>query len=104
MRRPVGRFRRRLFEREAELAAARLSPRRLRAIETEDLTVRERSAAVLTARGREKAAVAAALHLDEQSVTRLLSADHHRAGTDEAGLADAPRNGLAEGMGGGHGQ
>ncbi|MEU4493314.1 hypothetical protein OG729_36450 [Streptomyces sp. NBC_00210] len=104
MTRPVGRSRRRLFEREAEPAAAGLRPRRLRAIETEGITARERSGVVPTAaEGREKAAVAA-LHLDEQCVTRLLAAGHRRADTDEAGLADALRDGLAEGMGGGHGR
>ncbi|MGI5400937.1 hypothetical protein ACQEVG_16045 [Streptomyces sp. CA-135486] len=101
MTRPVGRSRRRLCEREAELAAAGLRARRLRAFEAEGLTARERSAALLTA--REKPSVAAP-HLDERSVTSPLSADHRTAGTDEAGPADALRDGLAEGTGGGHGR
>ncbi|MDQ0945532.1 AAA family ATPase [Streptomyces sp. V1I1] len=87
-----------------ELAAAGLRPRRLRAIETDALTARERAAAVLTAQGRDRAAVAAALHLDEQAVTRLLSAVYRKAGTDEAGLAEAVPEVLAEARGGGRGR
>ncbi|MGW3625569.1 hypothetical protein [Streptomyces sp. NPDC000880] len=59
MTRRAGRTRRRLFEREAELAAT--GPPSL----------------------------APSLHLDEQAVTRLLFAVHRKAGTDEAGLAEA---------------
>ncbi|TQK42844.1 AAA ATPase-like protein [Streptomyces sp. SLBN-118] len=87
-----------------ELAAAGLRPRRLRAIETDALTTRERTAAVLTAQGRDRSFVAAALHVDEQTVTRLLSAVYRKAGTDEAGLADAIGSGRSEGREGGRGQ
>jgi DNA-binding CsgD family transcriptional regulator len=87
-----------------ELAAAGLRPRRLRAIETDALTARERAAAVLTAQGRDRAAVAAALHLDEQAVTRLLSAVYRKAGTDEAGLAEAMPEVLAVARDGGRGR
>ncbi|MGW4032281.1 ATP-binding protein [Streptomyces sp. NPDC004838] len=71
-----------------ELAAAGLRPRRLRAIETDDLTTREHTAAVLTVQGWDRQAVASALHIDEPSVTRLLSAVYRKAGTDESGLAE----------------
>ncbi|MFI1016753.1 ATP-binding protein [Streptomyces sp. NPDC020965] len=70
-----------------ELAAVGLRPRGLRAIETDVLTGRERTAAVLTARGWDRSAVATALRMDEQSVARVLSAVYRKAGTDEAGLA-----------------
>ncbi|MFI1393514.1 ATP-binding protein [Streptomyces sp. NPDC020681] len=84
-----------------ELAAAGLRPRRLRAIETDALTTRERTAAVLTVRGQDKASVAAALQLDEQAVTRLLSAVYRKIGTDAAGLAQAIGESSPEGPGGG---
>ncbi|MFI6284746.1 ATP-binding protein [Streptomyces sp. NPDC051018] len=79
----------------AELAAEGLNPRGAHAVETDDLTTRERTAAVLTAQGWDRPAVASALHIDEPSVTRLLTAVYRKAGTDEAGLAQA----LGEGPG-----
>lgn len=84
-----------------ELTAAGLRPRRLRAIETDALTNRERTAALLTAQGRDRATVAAALHVDEHTVTRLLSAVYRKAGTDEAGLADAVQDSAPECVDGG---
>ncbi|MFD1308111.1 ATP-binding protein [Streptomyces kaempferi] len=72
-----------------ELAAAGLRPRRLHSTETDTLTARERTAAVLTARGRTADQVAGELHTDEQSVVRLLSAVYRKVGTDRTGLAAA---------------
>ncbi|MFI8520617.1 ATP-binding protein [Streptomyces sp. NPDC085481] len=70
----------------AELAAAGLRPRTLRPTGTDTLTVAERAAAELTARGEDPAA---ALGLDQPAVTRLLSAVYRKLGTDRAGLAEA---------------
>ncbi|MFE2139155.1 ATP-binding protein, partial [Streptomyces sp. NPDC059466] len=72
-----------------ELAAAGLRPRRLHSTETDTLTARERTAALLTARGRTPGQVAEELHIDEQSVARLLSGVYRKVGTDRTGLAAA---------------
>ncbi|GAA1377914.1 ATP-binding protein [Streptomyces beijiangensis] len=72
-----------------ELAAAGLRPSRLRSTETDTLTSRERTAAAMTVRGDSAATVAAALHTDEATVARLLSAVYRKVGTDRAGLAAA---------------
>jgi DNA-binding CsgD family transcriptional regulator len=69
-----------------ELTAAGLRPRGLRAMETDALTTRERTAAVLTVRGLDRPAVADALGTDEQAVVRLLSGVYRKTGTDESGL------------------
>ncbi|MFD3441225.1 ATP-binding protein [Streptomyces sp. NPDC058685] len=87
-----------------ELAAAGLRPRRLRAIETDALTTRERTAALLTVKGDDAAAVAAALHLDEPAVIKLLSAVYRKVGTDEAGLAAALGEDTEEATVGGRGR
>lgn len=73
----------------AEIAAAGLRPRQLHVIEPAGLTAREHTAATLTARGWDRASVAAELHLDEEAVRRLLSAVYRKVGTSEAGLAEA---------------
>ncbi|MFF2993627.1 ATP-binding protein [Streptomyces sp. NPDC057950] len=72
-----------------ELAAAGLRPRRLHSTETDTLTARERTAAVLTARGRTADQIAEELHTDEQAVARLMSAVYRKVGTDRTGLAAA---------------
>ncbi|MEU1529410.1 ATP-binding protein [Streptomyces fagopyri] len=72
-----------------ELAAAGLRPRRLHSTETDTLTARERAAAVLTARGCAADRIAEELHIDEQSVARLLSAVYRKVGTDRSGLPAA---------------
>ncbi|KKZ75463.1 ATP-binding protein [Streptomyces showdoensis] len=74
----------------AELAAAGLRPRTLHPTGTDTLTVRERAAAELTARGEDPAAV---LGVDQATVTRLLSAVYRKLGTDPAGLAQALTSG-----------
>ncbi|MEU6977266.1 MULTISPECIES: AAA family ATPase [unclassified Streptomyces] len=74
----------------SELAAAGLRPRTLHPTGTDTLTVRERSAAELTARGEDPAVV---LGLDHAAVTRLLSAVYRKLGTDPAGLAQALTSG-----------
>lgn len=74
----------------AELAAAGLRPRTLHPAGTDTLTVRERSAAELTVRGEDPAAV---LGLDQAAVTLLLSAVYRKLGTDPAGLAQALTSG-----------
>ncbi|NEB74902.1 hypothetical protein G3I40_06595, partial [Streptomyces sp. SID14478] len=66
-----------------------LRPRPLHSAATDTLTARERAAASCAARGRGATEIAAELHLDEQAVTRLLSAVYRKIGTDPAGLADA---------------
>ncbi|MFI0239976.1 ATP-binding protein [Streptomyces sp. NPDC016845] len=72
-----------------ELAAAGLRPRPLRSPATDALTARERAAAGCAARGLCPAETAAELHLDEQTVVRLLSAVYRKIGTDQTGLAAA---------------
>ncbi|MFJ4850047.1 MULTISPECIES: ATP-binding protein [unclassified Streptomyces] len=72
-----------------ELAAAGLRPRRLRATETDALTAQERAAAAHAARGMDEDGVAAALGVDGETVTRLLSAVYRKIGTDLAGLPRA---------------
>ncbi|MFD3451102.1 ATP-binding protein [Streptomyces sp. NPDC058691] len=72
-----------------ELAAAGLRPRRLRATETDALTAQERAAAAHAARGADEADIAAALGVDGDTVTRLLSAVYRKIGTDRAGLPRA---------------
>lgn len=72
-----------------ELAAAGLRPRRLHSTETDTLTARERAAAVLTVRGCAADQIAEELHIDEQSVVRLLSAVYRKVGTDRSGLPAA---------------
>ncbi|MFI8825446.1 ATP-binding protein [Streptomyces sp. NPDC053431] len=74
----------------AELAAAGLRPRALLPAGTDTLTARERTAAELTARGQDPAAV---LGVDRATATRLLSAVYRKLGTDRAGLAQALRGG-----------
>jgi DNA-binding CsgD family transcriptional regulator len=71
-----------------ELAAAGLRPRRLReaGADTATLTARERTAAVLTARGGEVMSVAEALGTDEREVKWLLSSVYRKLGTGRAGL------------------
>ncbi|MGW6459860.1 ATP-binding protein, partial [Streptomyces sp. NPDC055078] len=66
-----------------ELAAAGVRPPRARAPEGDELTTRERTEAVLTAQGRDRAAVAAALHRDAPAVTRLRSAADRGTGADQ---------------------
>ncbi|MFJ6699060.1 ATP-binding protein [Streptomyces sp. NPDC091272] len=75
----------------AELAAAGLRPRRLHETDTgtSTLTARERTAAVLTARGDSPAAVASALGTDESEANHLLSAVFRKVGTGRAGLEAA---------------
>ncbi|MFI9756902.1 AAA family ATPase [Streptomyces sp. NPDC051963] len=72
-----------------ELAAAGLRPRRLHSTETDTLTTRERFAATLAAEGRTRTEIAQELHIDEQTVVRLLSAVYRKMGTDHTGLAVA---------------
>ncbi|AZP15740.1 ATP-binding protein [Streptomyces aquilus] len=72
-----------------ELAAAGLRPRRLHSTETDALTSRERTAANLTVEGLGKAEIATELHIDEQTVVRLLSAVYRKTGTDSTGLREA---------------
>ncbi|MEU8542515.1 AAA family ATPase [Streptomyces sp. NPDC048717] len=70
----------------AELATAGLRPRTLTPAGSDTLTARERTAAELTVRGADPAAV---LGTDRADVTRLLSAAYRKLGTDPAGLAEA---------------
>lgn len=70
-----------------ELAAAGLRPRRLHPAGTDALTARERTAAELAVRGRDKAEIARELGADEGVVTRLLSSVYRKTGTDSSGLA-----------------
>ncbi|KUN19870.1 hypothetical protein AQJ23_36100 [Streptomyces antibioticus] len=72
-----------------ELAAAGLRPRRLHSTETDTLTSRERLAANLTVKGLGRAEIASELHIDEQTVVRLMSAVYRKMGTDQTGLAAA---------------
>ncbi|GAA2304425.1 AAA family ATPase [Streptomyces kunmingensis] len=72
-----------------ELAAAGLRPRPLRSAATDTLTARERAAAQCAARGLCPAEITGELHLDEQTVVRLLSAVYRKVGTDQSGLAAA---------------
>ncbi|TVZ91605.1 ATP-binding protein [Streptomyces sp. BK340] len=81
----------------AELAAAGLRPRRLHSTETDTLTSRERVAATLTVHDRTEAEIATELHIDEQSVVRLLSAVYRKLGTDRSGLGAALGEGTAPG-------
>lgn len=119
MTRRAGRTRRRLFEREAELAAAGKALDEPAVLRSEDVEPPEHlrgvllafaghaglaGAILLTVQGRDTAAVPAAPHLDEQAVTRLPGPAHRKAGTDRAGLAGALRHSLAEAPGGGHGR
>ncbi|MCX4825432.1 hypothetical protein OG883_37390 [Streptomyces sp. NBC_01142] len=119
MTRRAGRTRRRLFEHEIELAAAGKALGEPAGLRPEDADPPEHPrgallafaghaglgrATLLTVQGRDTAAVPAALHLDEQTVTRLLGPAHGRAGTGRAGLAGALRVSLAEAPGGGHGR
>lgn len=72
-----------------ELAAAGLRPRRLHSTETDTLTSRERTAANLTVEGLGRSEIARELHIDEQTVVRLLSAVYRKMGTDTTGLREA---------------
>ncbi|NUR69048.1 MAG: response regulator transcription factor, partial [Streptomyces sp.] len=72
-----------------ELAAAGLRPRRLHSTETDTLTTRERQAANLTVEGLCRPEIARELHIDEQTVVRLMSAVYRKMGTDRTGLAAA---------------
>ncbi|MFB7542149.1 AAA family ATPase [Streptomyces zaomyceticus] len=73
----------------AELAAAGLRPRALHPAGTDTLTARERTAADLTVRDQDAAAV---LGVDATTVGRLLSAVYRKLGTDRTGLAQALEN------------
>ncbi|MFH8577066.1 ATP-binding protein [Streptomyces zaomyceticus] len=73
----------------AELAAAGLRPRALHPAGTDTLTARERTAADLTVRDQDAAAV---LGVDATTVGRLLSAVYRKLGTDRTGLAQALKN------------
>ncbi|MFE2103941.1 LuxR C-terminal-related transcriptional regulator, partial [Streptomyces sp. NPDC059468] len=81
----------------ADLSAAGLRPRRLHSTETDTLTSRERVAATLTVHDRTEAEIATELHIDEQSVVRLLSAVYRKLGTDRSGLGAALGEGTAPG-------
>lgn len=76
-----------------ELTAAGLRPRRLREVTagTAALTARERTAAVLTARGEPVVSVAEVLGTDEREVRWLLSSVYRKLGTGRAGLTVALR-------------
>ncbi|MFJ9243449.1 ATP-binding protein [Streptomyces sp. NPDC101776] len=73
-----------------ELTAAGLRPHPLHTTETDTLTTDERTAATLAAQGHTDADVAVALHTDEQTVVRLLSAVCRKVGTERSGLETEP--------------
>jgi DNA-binding CsgD family transcriptional regulator len=72
-----------------ELAAAGLRPRRLHSTATDTLTSTERTAATLAAAGHTEPEIAHHLHLDEPTITHLLSAALRKLGTDHTGLKAA---------------
>jgi DNA-binding CsgD family transcriptional regulator len=72
-----------------ELAAAGLRPRPLRTTGTDALTARERAVASRSARGDSDADIARDLGIGVREVGLLLSAVYRKAGTDQAGLAQA---------------